>query len=97
MNKLFKRKIEDFICENCGAEVKGDGYTNHCPVCLWSKHVDINPGDRASECKGLMEPFEVEKIGEENIITHRCVKCGYKKKNKSSMSDDFDEILEIIG
>lgn len=38
--KNFTRVIEDFICENCGTEVKGNGYTNHCPKCLWSKHVD---------------------------------------------------------
>ena len=39
----FKRKKENFVCENCGAEVKGDGFTNHCPKCLYSKHVDIFP------------------------------------------------------
>ncbi|MFA6992594.1 MAG: RNHCP domain-containing protein, partial [Candidatus Gracilibacteria bacterium] len=42
MPKRFSRTIEDFVCEKCGAKVKGDGYTNHCPKCLWSKHVDIN-------------------------------------------------------
>ncbi|MFN2146641.1 MAG: RNHCP domain-containing protein, partial [Anaerolineales bacterium] len=35
----FQRRIEYFICEHCGAEVSGVGFTNHCPVCLWSKHV----------------------------------------------------------
>ena len=50
----FTRVVEDFTCGQCGAAVTGDGYTNHCPLCLWSRHVDINPGDRAAECGGLM-------------------------------------------
>ena len=39
---------EDFICENCGKDVEKSSYTarDHCPYCLYSKHVDINPGDR---------------------------------------------------
>ena len=97
MDKKFQRKIENFECENCGEEVEGDGYTNHCPACLWSKHVDINPGDRASDCYGLMEPIEVDKKNGKNIITHRCLKCGHLKKNKIAENDDYDEILEIIG
>ncbi|MCK5286045.1 MAG: RNHCP domain-containing protein [Candidatus Pacebacteria bacterium] len=96
MDKLFQRKIEDFKCQNCGAEVKGDGYTNHCPNCLWSKHVDINPGDRASNCKRLMEPIEIEKKADEIIITHKCLECGHIKKNKSTPNDNYDKILEII-
>ena len=34
----FQRHVEDFECEHCGAFVEGDGYTNHCPACLWCKH-----------------------------------------------------------
>ena len=70
MVKKFSRCKEDFVCENCGEKVSGDGYTNHCPVCLCSKHVDINPGDRQNECMGLMETIEVEEKGKEYIITH---------------------------
>jgi len=97
MNKRFQRNIENFRCENCGEQIEGNGYTNHCPVCLWSKHVDINPGDRASECKGLMEPINVEKTSKETVLTHKCIKCGHIKKNKSSENDDYNEILEIVG
>ena len=48
-NKRFKMIDEDYICDVCGDEVKALGYTarDHCPNCLASKHVDINPGDRA--------------------------------------------------
>lgn len=96
MIKRFQRKIEDFACENCREEVKGDGYTNHCPHCLWSKHVDINPGDRASLCGGLMEPVSKEIEKDEYVITHRCEKCGHEKRNKSAQEDDFDKILNIF-
>ena len=58
--KQFQRKKENFVCEHCGQEVIGNGYTNHCPSCLHSKHVDINPGDRAETCGGLMEPVDLE-------------------------------------
>jgi hypothetical protein len=64
MAKKFTRRIEDFLCGNCGATVTGDGYTNHCPACLWSQHVDINPGDRAAACGALMRPSAVEMTGQ---------------------------------
>ena len=54
MSKLFERNVEDFVCTVCGQQVEGNGYTNHCPKCLSSLHVDINPGDRASSCYGVM-------------------------------------------
>ena len=57
---FFQKKIENFTCGDCGAKVKGNGYTNHCPVCLWSKHVDVNPGDRQNICGGMMRPVAVE-------------------------------------
>ena len=75
--RQFQRKKEDFICEHCGKEVKGNGYTNHCPECLYSKHVDINPGDRAEDCGGLMEPVELEqKDGKYIIDQNLCIMCG---------------------
>lgn len=95
MSENFIRKIEDFVCANCGTKVKGTGYTNHCPKCLWSRHVDINPGDRAADCGGMMEPVGLEVKAGENIITHRCVKCGYEKKNKSASEDNQEKIIEI--
>ncbi|OGI15205.1 MAG: hypothetical protein A3E38_01165 [Candidatus Moranbacteria bacterium RIFCSPHIGHO2_12_FULL_54_9] len=90
-DKLFKRRREDFWCEQCGAQVAGDGYTNHCPQCLWSKHVDVRPGDRAAECGGLMEPVALVK----ERLTHRCVRCGYEKNNKTAADDDFDALLRL--
>ena len=93
--KKFVRFIEDFVCEKCGLSVAGTGFTNHCPKCLWSKHVDINPGDRAAGCGGMMEPVRVEVDGEKYIITNRCVVCGHEKRNKAAKDDDFEVLLEI--
>ncbi len=97
MQKKFQRTKEDFVCERCGFFVRGSGYTNHCPQCLYSKHVDINPGDRREVCRGLMEPVGVELKGSEYIISHRCLSCGFKKKNKASADDNFDAILQLSG
>lgn len=93
--KKFQRKKEDFICERCGEKVQGSGYTNHCPKCLWSKHVDVNPGDRQSNCQGMMEPVDLELKKEEQVIIHKCVKCGFEKKNKVAKDDDFDVLIKL--
>jgi hypothetical protein len=95
MEKKFQRRQENFICEKCGFFVQGDGYTNHCPNCLWSKHLDLNPGDRQAICQGLMEPIGVEfKRGKYSIV-HRCVLCGVEKRNKMAKNDNFEVILEL--
>ena len=95
MKKLFQKNIEDFVCNNCDFFVKGSGYTNHCPKCLWSKHVDINPGDRLEKCKGMMEPVYIEKGSEGYDIIHECQKCHKKQRNKAAKDDDFEVILGI--
>ena len=93
--RKFQRKKENFVCEHCGAQVIGTGYTNHCPRCLWSKHVDVNPGDRANICGGMMRPIGVEIKRGGYIILHKCEKCGQTKKNKSTPLDDFEDILKL--
>jgi hypothetical protein len=95
MAKRFLRRIEDFVCENCGELVEGNGYTNHCPKCLFSKHVDINPGDRAATCGGVMEPISIEGGRKGFMITFRCKKCGHEKRNRSSDIDDMNRIIEL--
>ena len=94
----FISRQEPFTCEHCGAKVdplEHGSCRNHCPRCLWSKHVDVNPGDRGAECQGLMEPVEVEHKSGEYIILHRCRSCGFEKRNKSAKDDDFDAILRL--
>ncbi|MBP5344425.1 MAG: RNHCP domain-containing protein [Alphaproteobacteria bacterium] len=91
----FTRKKEDFTCEVCGLKVHGNGYTNHCPRCLSSKHVDIQPGDRACPCKGIMlaTGFEL-KHGTEYII-HTCQTCGHQRANKVSAQDDRSAVIAL--
>ena len=52
-----------FTCKVCGRLVTPEGagtsHRNHCPNCLSSLHVDEEPGDRASDCGGVMEPIAV--------------------------------------
>ncbi len=95
--KRFSKNVEDFRCEHCGFDMKGTGYTNHCSKCLWSKHVDIGPGDRAAECKGMMKPTSIEGGTTDGYrIIHRCEKCGHIKANKVAVDDSQDAILAVI-
>lgn len=93
MSQKFIKNKEDFVCLNCRQEVSGDGYTNHCPACLWSRHVDVFPGDRKENCWGLMEPIQLERKGNGFIIVHRCLNCGLERGNKTGADDDIGEYL----
>lgn len=96
MTKKFQRTIEDFICENCGEEVKGSGYTNHCPDCLWSKHVDINPGDRGNSCQGLMEPVDAYFKSQQWYLEQKCQKCEVVNVIKILPGDNQKMIQKIL-
>ncbi len=87
--------VEDFACEQCGAFVKGNGYTDHCPECLWSKHVDVYPGDRANECRGLMEPIGQEIANGEHDIFYRCVQCKKEHRNCVAKVDNSDILATL--
>ena len=85
--KRFTKNDASFVCANCGREVEPLGYSsrNHCPFCLWSLHLDVNPGDRASECGGKMEPVRVEVDPKKGfVIVHRCTKCGELRRNRAA-------------
>lgn len=93
--KRFQKNKEDFVCENCNTFVSGDGYTNHCPQCLISKHVDRHPGDRAAHCGGRMDVIAIETRGSEYEIVHECVQCGHQKNNKVSPKDSFNALISL--
>lgn len=93
--KKFQRKKENFICAKCGTKIEGDGYTDHCPHCLWSRHVDIQPGDRKSNCRGLMKPIGIEIKNGQYIIHYQCQKCGYQFQVKARKNDNFEKILKL--
>ena len=95
--KQFYKNDNDFICENCGMKVEKLGYTtrDHCPYCLYSKHLDINPGDRQNECQGLLEPIGIEKYKDTYKIVYKCQKCHQLHKNVMANDDDMNMIIEI--
>ena len=91
----FKRVVENFICEHCNNDVHGTGYTNHCPKCLWSKHVDIDPGDRAEACGGMMKPVGLEGTSPSYRIVHVCTKCGKTRIVNASNTDDPERLVAL--
>lgn len=95
--KLFHKNDESFICENCKKDVLPLKYSSrdHCNHCLYSKHVDINPGDRLNTCKGLLIPIGIEKFKDTYKIVYRCQKCNIVHKNIIANDDDMDKIIEI--
>lgn len=95
--RKFTMIDESFICSECGAEVQPLKYTarDHCPYCLHSLHLDIYPGDRASECKGMLEPIGIKKHKDAYKIIYRCRKCKEEKVNISAIDDNYDLIVEL--
>ena len=95
--KRFKMIDENFICEVCNKEVEKLGVTarDHCPYCLSSKHLDINPGDRLNSCHGLLKPIEIEKFKNTYKIVYECEKCKEKHKNIIANDDDMEEIIKV--
>ncbi len=92
---------DPFQCGNCGKQVTpikyGGSYRNHCPYCLWSKHVDTDePGDRQSNCQGMMEPMGVftRRTGE-YVLVHKCQKCGLERYNRIAGDDDFEKVTKL--
>lgn len=95
--KLFTMKDEKFICENCHKLVSPLGYTarDHCPFCLYSKHVDINPGDRKNTCCGLLQPIGIEKFKDTFKIIYKCQRCHQLHKNIIAKDDDMNLIIAL--
>ena len=112
MNRENKRKQYDkgyfkthsctdsFTCRNCGWMVSpqgaGTGHRNHCPNCLHSLHLDIEPGDRDANCGSIMEPISVwvRNKGEWAII-HRCKRCGQISSNRIAADDNPVKLMSI--
>ena len=112
MNRQNKRKSfqtgyyqthpcrDGFTCKVCGRLVApygvGSEHRNHCPNCLSSLHVDESPGDRASDCGGIMDPIgvRVRKNGEWAVI-HRCRRCGAFHSNRVAADDNPMKLMSI--
>ncbi len=95
--KTFNMIDESFICEHCGKNVQKLNYTarDHCPYCLYSKHVDIMPGDRKNSCCGLLEPVSIEKFKDNFKIIYKCQKCKELHKNIMAKDDDMNLIIKL--
>ena len=95
--KQFTKLDEEFICENCKQKIEKLKYTtrDHCNHCLYSKHVDINPGDRQNPCKGLLKPIGIEKFKNTYKIIYKCEKCNQIHKNIMATDDNMDLIIEL--
>ncbi|HEX6856611.1 MAG TPA: RNHCP domain-containing protein [Streptosporangiaceae bacterium] len=90
-----------FQCGHCGVDVSldapGTSHRNHCPSCLWSRHLDRNvPGDRKSGCPGGMEPIAVTVRGENRwVLIHRCLRCGRLRMNKTAADDNVLLLMQL--
>jgi hypothetical protein len=88
-----RHRQSSFRCGHCHLDVPtaalGTAHRNHCPNCLWSRHVDDDtPGDRSAECGSLMEPIAISVRGEgEWVIVHRCTGCDQLRLNRSAGDD----------
>ncbi len=92
---------QGFKCGHCkrfiGPLPSGGHHRNHCPFCLYSRHVDAKrSGDRASTCGALMQPIGAfQRPNGEHVIVHRCLGCGFERFNRIAADDDFDLVLTL--
>ena len=95
-----RRAPDAFRCRNCGldipAEAPGTAHRNHCPSCLWSRHVDHVPGDRAADCGAAMEPVAVSsRSGGEWALVHACRGCRTVHLNRVAGDDNALALMRL--
>ncbi|MCI0687244.1 MAG: RNHCP domain-containing protein [Sporichthyaceae bacterium] len=83
------------------APLNNGSYRNHCPVCLYSVHLDVRPGDRAAGCAGLMRPVELSyRSAKGQVLLHRCERCGQVQPNRVAVDcaqpDDLDALVRVL-
>ncbi|HLI52385.1 MAG TPA: RNHCP domain-containing protein [Thermomicrobiaceae bacterium] len=94
-------ETESFRCVHCktivGPTISGGRHRNHCPLCLYSRHVDgPKPGDRASECRAAMEPIGTfYRSSGEQVLVHHCRGCGFTRWTRVA-ADDNTVLLEEL-
>lgn len=108
-----EEKKGGFRCSHCRqwvstSEFIGTAHRNHCSLCLWSKHVDLEkPGDRKSKCQAGMEPIGLtfkhegwDKWGEpkqgELMLIHQCTHCEKISINRIAADDNPEAILNVL-
>lgn len=95
--KKFIKNNKEFICENCGLLVAPhpSSSRDHCTFCLFGMHVDINPGDRMNDCKGVLEPIGIRSLNGKTQIVYKCQKCSEKVFNIAAIDDSRDELNKL--
>jgi len=101
----FTKINETFACGKCGHSVPTARSTcrDHCPKCLWSLHVDVNPGDRAAGCAGLLKPVSYSSHPKKGWMIHYvCQKCSMQRSNRflendANESDSYESLLRLSG
>jgi hypothetical protein len=101
----------EFRCLHCHHVVpvdpcySGVQNRNHCPYCLWSRHLDLaRAGDRMSACKGRMRPIglALKRVSKkyrdctsgELMLIHQCEECGKLSINRIAADDFADRLFE---
>lgn len=95
--KKFQKNNETFICANCG-KVTPEHPTSsrdHCIHCLYGLHVDINPGDRLNDCKGLLKPIGLRTKNIKQQIVYKCTKCEKVVYCIIAPDDNREEIVKL--
>ena len=93
MTRTSVRSVENvaFRCVCCATAVRpctGGRFRNHCPACLCSVHLDVQPGDRAAGCGAVMRPVAVEqRRGKGWVVVHECTSCGARRPNRLALAD----------
>ena len=111
MKHRYDRAGDDFTCIHCknlvstNPRLSGVNNRNHCPYCLWSRHVDSKEaGDRRAACKGAMQPVGLtvkrvkNKYGSQQgelMLIHQCSECGKVSINRIAADDDNENILQV--
>jgi hypothetical protein len=104
---------DGFRCLHCRTFVTADRswsgvcHRNHCPFCLWSRHVDwLSPGDRLSSCKGAMQPVGLTlkrirkkyggRLDGELMVIHQCVECRRVSVNRIAADDGAEMLADVF-
>lgn len=114
LEKNSRLSLDGFQCRHCLAYVythpivSGVQNRNHCPYCLWSRHVDhTRVGDRMSACKAIMQPIGLTVKRRQNkygghvlygelMLIHRCNDCGKVSINRLAADDQVERIMELF-
>jgi hypothetical protein len=104
---------QGFTCRHCALYVPCDSALsgvqnrNHCPYCLWSRHLDWRiAGDRLAGCRAAMQPIGLTIKRSRNkyagtrdgelMLIHRCTICAKVAINRIAADDSATAILQIF-